>query len=194
MKLTYRSAGRDISKRLFGYGPWREEKAGKAYIHKPIRGILHGAPIRKCGRACLMVPQELVEPVKEAIVQYGGQIKEIVPVVMTKKEAEEMADQYYANYLRILSGLLRSSYQAENERDFRHAIKRAARLTKKFEALIEEASEYTEEKPEPRKLNHIFDGLQAISSQDFEAATLQAEFLGKTVENEYNNLLKSLHK
>jgi len=194
MKLTYRSAGRNISKRLFGYGPWKEVKAGKVYLHKPIHGIFHGAHIRKCGRACLIVPQELVKPVKEAIVQYGGEIKEIVPVVMPRKEVEEMADRYYAGYFRILTRLLRSAYEAENEKDFRYAMERASRLTKKFEALIKEASEYTEEKPEPKTLHHIFDGLKAISNQDFEAAKLQAEFLGKTVEKEYNNLLKSLNK
>jgi len=169
-------------------------KAGKTYVHKPIRGVFHGAPIRKCGKACLIVPLELVKPVKEAIVRYGGEIKEVVPVVMPSEEVEEMADRYYSDYLRILSGLLRSAYEAENEKDFRRSIGRASRLTRKFEGLIKEASEYTEEKPEPKKLYHIFDGLKAISSLDFEAAKIQAEFLGKRVESEYNALLKSLGK
>jgi hypothetical protein len=194
VKLTYRSAGRDISKRLFGYGPWNEKKADKIYRHKSVHGLFQGTLMRKCGRACLIVPQELEKPVKETIVRYGGEIRSTVPVVMTREEVEEMADVFYANYLKILMGLLRNAYEADNEKDFKSAMKRAASLTKKFESLIEEASIYAEEKPKPRILHHIFDGLRSISNQDFEAAKLQTEFLGKNVEREYNNLLKSLNK
>jgi len=194
VRLTYRSAGRSINKKLFGYGPWKEAKAGKTYVHKPIRGIFSEAPIRRCGRACLVVPQELVNSVKEAIVRSGGEIKEVVPVVVPQKEVEEMADRYYSDHLRILSQLLRSAYEAEKEEDFKRAIERATRLIKKFEALIEEVSEYAEEKPEPRTLHHILDGLKAVSEEDFEAAKLQAEFLGKSVENEYSRFVKSSGK
>lgn len=194
VKLTYRSAGRDISKRLFGYGPWNEKKAGKTYRHKSVHGLFQGTLMRKCGRACLIVPQELEKPVKETIVRYGGEIRSIVPVIMTREEVEEMADVFYANYLKVLMGLLRNAYEAANEKGFRSAMKRAASLTKKFESLIEEASEYAEEKPKPRALHQIFNGLESISSQDFEAARVQAEFLAKTVEKEQGNLLKSLNK
>jgi hypothetical protein len=194
VKLTYRSAGRDISKRLFGYGPWSEVKAGRIYRHKSIRGVFEGTLMRRCGRACLIVPQELAKPVRETIVQYGGEIKSIVPVVLTKKEVEEMADRYYVDYLEILVSLLRNAYEADNEKDFRSTMKRAATLTKKFESLIEEASEYAEERPAARVLHQTFDGLSAISSQDFEAAKVQAEFLLKDIEREYDNLLKLLNK
>jgi len=194
IKLTYRSAGRDISKRLFGYGPWNEKKAGKIYTHKSIHGLFQGTLIRKCGRACLIVPQELEKPVRETIVRYGGEIRSIVPVVMTKKEVEEMTDVFYANSLKILTGLLGNAYEASNEKDFRSAMKKAASLTRKFESLIKEASEYAEEKPKPRALHQIFSGLESISSQDFEAAKVQAEFLAKAVEKEHGNLLKSLDK
>ena len=194
IKLTYRSAGHDISKRLFGYGPWSEKKAGKIYRHKSIQGLFEETLIRKCGRACLIVPQELEKPVKETIVRYGGEIRSIMPVVMTKEEVEEMADGFNANYLKILTGLLRNAYEAANEKEFRSAMKKAASLTGKFESLIEEASEYAEEKPKPGALHQIFDGLELISSQDFEAAKVQAEFLAKAVEKEHGNLLKSLDK
>lgn len=150
--------------------------------------------MRRCGRACLIVPQELAKPVRETIVQYGGEIKSIVPVVLTKKEVEEMADRYYVDYLEILVSLLRNAYEADNEKDFRSTMKRAATLTKKFESLIEEASEYAEERPAARVLHQTFDGLSAISSQDFEAAKVQAEFLLKDIEREYDNLLKLLNK
>lgn len=194
VKLTYRSAGRDISKRLLGYGPWDEVKAGKIYHHRSIRGVFQGTLVRKSGRACLIVPQELAKPVEETIVRYGGEIRSVVPVVMTKKEVEEMANSYYADYLEILMGLLRNACEADIEEDFTSVMKRASTLTKKFESLIEEASKYAEEKPKPRALHQIFDGIASISRQDFEAAKLETEFLAKSVEEERRNLLKSSDK
>jgi len=194
MKVTYRSKGRNLIKKLFGYGPWKETKRGRTYMHKPILGALSGLPVRKCGRACLVVPTELLDSVQKAIVQHGGEIREIRPVVIPVKEVEEMADRYYAGYLVMLRRFLKYAYEAEDEAVFQYALEGASRLTKRFEALIKEASEYTGEKPEVRSLHDVFDGLKSISSEDFEAAKLQVEILDKRIEREHNNLIKSLRK
>lgn len=57
VKITYRSTvgNENISKKLFGYGPWSEMKAGKRYTHKPVPGVLQGTLARKCGKACIIV-------------------------------------------------------------------------------------------------------------------------------------------
>lgn len=194
VKLTYRSKGRNLAKKLFGYGPWKEVKRGKVYRHKRIIGALEGLPVRKCGRACLIVPRPMLSTVQRAIVQHGGEIRRITPVVIPVEEVEVMADRYYADYLRMLRRFLKKAYEAENKADFQYALEGASRLTKRFEALIKEASEYTGEKPEVKSLHGIFDGLKSISSEDFEAAKLQVEFLVKNMEKEWNSLLKSLSK
>jgi hypothetical protein len=63
----------------------------KRIVACAIRGAFQGTLVRKYGRACLIVPQELAKPVEETIVRYGGEIRSAVPVVIIKKEVEEMA-------------------------------------------------------------------------------------------------------
>lgn len=190
VRLTYRSKGKNITKRIFGYGPWYEKKAGKRYLHKGVSGDFRGGLIRKCGRASLIVPQELVEPVKEAIIRNGGEVKETTSVYMNRTQGEEMVDQYYLNFLRILDGLLKSAYETRKKEEFDLTLKRAVSLTRKLESLIREASRYAEETPTPRTLHQIFDGLQLMSNEDFEAAKIKARFLEKSVQKEYKIRLR----
>lgn len=193
-KLTYRSGGHNLAKKLFGYGPWKEVKRGKVYQHKRVIGTLEGLPVRKCGRACLIVPLELLSMVKKAIIHHGGEIRSITPVMIPEEEVEEMADRYYADSLRILRIFLEKAYKSENKSDFQYALDGASRIIKRFETLIKETFEYTAEKSEVESLHNVFHGLESISREDFEAAKLQLEFLMKNVEQEYDDLLRSSNK
>ncbi len=195
VKVMYRSpSGRNINKKLFGYGPWNEVKSGKVYQHKPVPGLLQGKFVQKCGRACLVVPQEMVGPVKTQIVRLGGEIKSTTPMILTKKEIQETADRNYAYCLKILGGLFENASTSRDKQDFISNIKRASIITRRFEAYIKEAAKYAEEKPESIELETLFKGLQSIYDEDFEAGKIQAEFLAKSLEREYTEIMRAQEK
>ena len=52
-----------------------KEKRGKSYKRKPISGILDGTLSYKCGKACLIIPEEKIELVKAEIVKSGGEVR-----------------------------------------------------------------------------------------------------------------------
>lgn len=136
----------------------------------------------------------MAHPVTETIVKLGGEIKSTTPVVITKKEVEEIFEDNYLPYLRVLKSLLKTASMSNNKETFTDNIEKATKFTRKFESFITEISEYAEEKPKQGAMNNLFVGLKSIADQDFEAAKIQTEFFAKTIEKEYNDLAKSVNK
>ncbi len=195
IRIRYDSKGHNITKHLFGYGPWTEKKFGKVYNRKAVPGILQGTAAYKCGNACVIVPSEMEELVKTSIREKGGEIKSAVPITMTQKESKEMVKTYHVNYLKTLEELLIKASEVDRIEDFEDFLNRSVVLTKKFKSHLKESLEYTEEEKEAIEIvNRVFRGLQSVSKEDFETGKLEAQFVAKDIEKEYAELVKSSSK
>jgi hypothetical protein len=187
LKIRYKS-GRNLNKKLFGYGPWAEKKKGKTYKHKHIPGILEGTPSVKCGRACIIIPEDKADQVKNAIMESGGEI-EFINRVLTKGEEKIIQSAYLSN-LGILIDLLDYVEKAKDVKNFETSINKSIKLTKKFNAYLKEYSQYSQEIPNTSPLEKLLNGLKTISKSDLEAAKIQTQFLRNDIEEERTSFSK----
>jgi hypothetical protein len=195
IRIRYYSKGHNITKYLFGYGPWTEKKFGKVYKRRAVPGILRGITAYKCGNSCVIVPSEMEELVKKSIREKGGEIKSVVPITMTQEESKEMVKTYHINYFKTLEDLLTKASTVDRIEDFDDCLNRSIALTKKFKSHLKEALEYTEEeKKATETANRVFQGLQSVSKEDFETGKLETQFIAKNIEREYAELVKSSKK
>lgn len=195
VRIRYDSKGHNITKHLFGNRPWIEKKFGKIYNRKAVPGILNGTPAYKCGNACVIVPLEMEESVKTSIRKEGGTIKSVTPITLTKEESKEMVKTFQINYFKTLEGLITQASTVEQQKDFEDCLARSIILTKKFKSHLKEVLEYTEEEQKAiETADKVFQGLQSISKEDLATAKIEAQFIAKNLEREYNELVKSSNK
>ncbi len=190
LRLSYKS-GHNITKQLFGYGPWLEKKGEKLYKRKATMGILQGTGAYQCGRACIVIPENKLDDVSRVITRSGGKITSIRHNILRKEEFERDTIKMYCNNLKVLGNILKTASNASDVKEFKDSLDSSIRLAGKFEAYIRELSEYAEDKPEISFFQQIFKGLQSISETDLEAAKIQAEFLEKELENTCRSITKA---
>lgn len=195
IKIKYDSKGHNITRHLFGYGPWTEKKSGKVYRHRAVHGLLQETPAYRCGNACIVVPSEMEQSVKASIEKEGGIVKSVIPITMTPEESERMVRTYHIDYFKTLEDLLTKASTVNREEEFEDCLNRSIALTKKFKSHLKEALEYTEEEKKALETaNRVFKGLQSVSKEDFETGKLEAQFVAKNIEKEYAELAKSSGK
>lgn len=185
VKVKYVSCTSDftVTKKLFGYKGWQTKSGVKTYSHKPIVGTLQGIPYRKVGRATIVLPEDYLSEVRDAIERAGGIVRSVSPVAADWEDNSKDVLDLFRVYLSRLISLIHYAEKAPTRELYELTFDKSISLTRAFESYIAKFDEYGSLQTDRQLLNTLV-GLKSISGQDMEAARLQTAFFANELGRE----------
>jgi hypothetical protein len=178
VKVRYKSdvAEATLSKKLFGVAESDERRGAKVYHHKPVVGTLQGVPLRRVGRATIVLPESYLQATRSAIKMVGGTVKSVDPVAMSYENSVEMTKSMFSTFLAGLISYLQFASETPDQEQGVSVLQKAVRSTRRFTLYLKSVDEYRSDETGDQLIRRLA-SLAAFAQEDFEGARIEAGLL-----------------
>jgi hypothetical protein len=184
VKVRYKSdvAEATLSKKLFGFPESEERRGTKVYRHKAVVGLLEGVPLRRVGRATIVVPEPYLETTRSAIKKVGGTVKSVDRVPMAFENSARFKKAMFSMFLAGVTKYLQSASETQDQEQGVSVLKKAEISTRKFVSYLKSIDEYGSDETSGEFVRRLA-SLIAFAQEDFEGAKIEAGLLANDLQN-----------